>query len=142
MKYVSNQSLPVSKKMTTSLRHSPILRLPDGAIHWQAMLDHFEGFDTTMRTGRDAYKTDQTRSGSSTASTTWAICSTCEPFKGTSVEQNWTQSCNVTSKLHMDGQTFCIILDLLLITGLSCKEVLSREESSVKREDMLSSVQL
>ena len=41
----------------------------------------------------------------------------------------------------MDGPIFCIILDLLVITGLSWK-VLSQEESAVKKESNLASAQL
>ena len=46
-----------------------------------------------------------------------------------------------TSRVHMDGPIFCIILDLLVITGLSWK-VLSQEESAVKKESNLASAQL
>ena len=62
--------------------------------------------DIHSRAGRDAQNTDRTRSDSSIPLTTWAIRSTDELFKDTPVEQDWTHSCEVTSKSHMDGPTF------------------------------------
>ena len=50
------------------------------------------------------------------------------------------------AKLHSNiknqvfGPVFCVKLDLLLITGLSWKEVLSQEESAVKEEGKLASL--
>ena len=37
--HVLDKSLPISKIMTTMLRHSPTLRKPDGASHWQIMIE-------------------------------------------------------------------------------------------------------
>ena len=64
-----------------------------------------------------------------------AIHNTYEPFKDTPVHKSWTQGCKVTSQSHMQGQTYCVMLGLLMTTSLSGKEVFSQEESAVKRED-------
>ena len=107
-----------------------MLREPGGAIHWQIILGYFKGFDKTIGWSFEDWKrnTDRAIFGLSIASTTWRIRSTYELFQYTPVEQNWTQSCTVTSKFHLDELQFCIILDLLMITGLSWKEVFSLEE--------------
>ena len=55
---------------------------------------------------RDASNTDRTGSGSSLASTTWAIRSAYEFFKDTPVEQNWAHSCKVTWRFHLNGPIF------------------------------------
>ena len=39
--HVHDESLPISKKITTLLRHSPTLREPDGAIHWLMIMEYF-----------------------------------------------------------------------------------------------------
>ena len=136
--YVSDEPLSLSKKMTTLLRRSPMLREPDGAIHWQIILDHIQRIrpplDGHSGSGRDAQNTDQTRSGSSIASTSSTIRSTHELFKDTLVEQkNQTRKLKSGTKIHVDGPNYCIILDLLMITCLSWKEVLSQEQSAVKK---------
>ena len=96
--------------------------------------------DAHSRTGRDAKNTDRTRSGSTVASTIWAIRRTYELFKDTLVEKIWTQSCKVTSKLHMDGPHVCVMkLDLLMIAGLSWKEV-SRIAGGIKKDGKLASL--
>ena len=82
--HVSDDSLPISKKMTTLLRHSLLLREPDGALHWHIIMDQFKGFDNNVGwsfRGLEEMNTDRTTSGSSIASSTWAIRSTYELFK-------------------------------------------------------------
>ena len=95
-----------------------------------------------LRSGRDASNTDPTRSGPSAVSTSWEIHSNCEAFKDTPVEQSWTQNWKITSKIQTSGRHFCIIMDLLMITSLWWKEILSQEDSVIYKEDKLSSLHL
>ena len=63
-----------------------------------------------------------------------ATQSTYEPFKDAPVERSGTHSYKVALKILCGWTQFLIILDLLMNTGVSWKEVLSREESAVKKE--------
>ena len=77
-----------------------------GKQFWISSKESTRSLDIHSRAGRDAQNTDRTRSDSSIPLTTWAIRSTYELFKDTPVEQDWTHSCEETSKSHMDGPTF------------------------------------
>ena len=72
---------------------------------WSAIRHQFKG--TNQIIGhlfedwkRYAKKTDRPRSDLSVASITWAICSTCEHFKDTPVEQGWTQGALLGANLR------------------------------------------
>ena len=59
--YVTDESWPINKRMTTPLTHSPTLHEPDGALHWHMIMNCFEGFSKTMGWSFEDWKTPETR---------------------------------------------------------------------------------